>query len=73
MRKFILAAALAAASATSALAGERFSEIRNALPFRDDEEGRALRDRFDAAIATLKENGKLAEISQKWFGTDITK
>jgi putative amino-acid transport system substrate-binding protein len=56
-----------------ALAGERFSEIRNALPFRDDEEGRALRDRFDAAIATLKENGKLAEISQKWFGTDITK
>ncbi|KFB09228.1 amino acid ABC transporter substrate-binding protein [Nitratireductor basaltis] len=56
-----------------ALAGERFSEIRNALPFRDDEEGRALRDRFDAAITTLKENGKLAEISQKWFGTDITK
>jgi putative amino-acid transport system substrate-binding protein len=26
-----------------ALAGEPFSEIRNALPFRDDEEGRALR------------------------------
>jgi putative S-methylcysteine transport system substrate-binding protein len=54
------------------LAGQPFSEIRNALPFRDDEEGRALRDRVDAAITVLKENGTLAEISQKWFGTDIT-
>ncbi|MFD0860471.1 amino acid ABC transporter substrate-binding protein [Roseovarius aquimarinus] len=55
-----------------ALAGQPFSEIRNALPFRDDEEGRALREEIDAAITTLKENGTLAEISQKWFGTDIT-
>ncbi|SEK62077.1 amino acid ABC transporter substrate-binding protein, PAAT family [Roseovarius nanhaiticus] len=55
-----------------ALAGNSFSQIRNALPFRDTEEGRALRDEIDAAITTLKENGTLAEISQKWFGTDIT-
>jgi putative S-methylcysteine transport system substrate-binding protein len=55
-----------------ALAGKPFSEIRNALPFRDDAEGQALRDRFDAAIVTLRENGTLAEISEKWFGTDIT-
>ena len=55
-----------------ALAGQPFSEIRNALPFRNDDEGKALRDRVDAAIATLKENGTLTEISQKWFGTDIT-
>jgi putative S-methylcysteine transport system substrate-binding protein len=54
------------------LAGEPFSEIRNALPFRDDEAGRALRDKVDAAITALKESGRLAEISQKWFGTDIT-
>jgi putative amino-acid transport system substrate-binding protein len=54
------------------LAGRPFSEIRNALPFRDTEEGRALRDRVDAAITTLKENGTLTEISHKWFGTDIT-
>ena len=54
------------------LAGKPFSEIRNALPFRDDEEGRALRDRVDEAITALKEDGTLAEISQKWFGTDIT-
>jgi len=55
-----------------ALAGEPFSEIHNALPFRDDDQGRALRDRVDAAISTLKENGILTAISEKWFGTDIT-
>ena len=54
------------------LAGKPFSEIRNALPFRDTEEGRALRDRVDQAITALKEDGTLTEISQKWFGTDIT-
>jgi putative amino-acid transport system substrate-binding protein len=55
-----------------ALAGKPFSGIRNALPFRDNAEGNALRDRLDTAITTLKENGTLAEISEKWFGTDIT-
>lgn len=55
-----------------ALAGQPFSEIRNALPFRDDETGRGQRDRVDAALTTLKENGALAEISQKWFASDIT-
>ncbi|MFW8635481.1 amino acid ABC transporter substrate-binding protein [Cribrihabitans pelagius] len=55
------------------LAGAPFSEIRNAMPFRDDEEGRALRDQVDAALTTLKENGTLTEISEKWFGSDITK
>lgn len=54
------------------LAGQPFSEIRNALPFRDDEDGRALRDRVDAALTALREDGTLAEISQKWFGSDIT-
>ncbi|MBY6142302.1 amino acid ABC transporter substrate-binding protein [Leisingera daeponensis] len=55
-----------------ALAGKPFSEIRNALPFRNDEAGIAQRDQVDAALTTLRENGTLAEISQKWFGTDIT-
>ena len=54
------------------LAGEPFSRIENALPFRDDEAGRAMRDRVDAAITALKENGRLAEISQKWLGADVT-
>lgn len=56
-----------------ALAGEPFSEIRNALPFRSDEESKALAEKVDAALTTLKDNGKLAEISQKWFEADITK
>lgn len=56
-----------------ALAGTPFSEIRNAYPFRDDEEGRALRDDVNAALDTLRENGTLTEISQKWFDADITK
>ncbi|HDY94427.1 MAG: amino acid ABC transporter substrate-binding protein [Sulfitobacter litoralis] len=55
-----------------ALAGKPFSEIRNALPFRNDDEGKALRDRFDVAITKLKEDGTLTEISEKWFGSDIT-
>ena len=54
------------------LAGQPFSEIRNALPFRDTEADRALRDRVDAALTSLRDDGTLAEISQKWFGTDIT-
>ena len=54
------------------LAGDPFSEIQNALPFRDDEEGRALRDEVDAAITALKESGQLQEISVKWLGIDVT-
>jgi putative S-methylcysteine transport system substrate-binding protein len=54
------------------LAGEPFSEIQNALPFRDDEEGRALRDEVDAAITSLKESGELRDISVKWLGIDVT-
>jgi len=55
-----------------ALAGKPFSRIENALPFRDDEAGRADRDRIDAALDKLRENGTLTRISEKWFGTDIT-
>lgn len=54
------------------LAGQPFSEIRNALPFRNDEAGRAMRDRVDAAITKLKENGTLRRISEKWLGADVT-
>ncbi|MDO5621654.1 MAG: amino acid ABC transporter substrate-binding protein [Paracoccus sp. (in: a-proteobacteria)] len=54
-------------------AGEPFDEIRNALPFRNDEAGRKLRDEVDAAITRLKENGTLAEISKKWLNDDVTK
>ncbi len=54
------------------LAGQPFSTIENALPFRDDEAGREQRDRVDAALNELRESGELSEISEKWFDTDIT-
>ena len=54
------------------LAGKPFSEIHNALPFRDTDEGRAMRDRVDAVLTELKEDGTLTAISEEWFGSDIT-
>lgn len=54
------------------LAGQPFSTIQNALPFRDDEAGRAQRDRVGDALAELRESGELRKISEKWFDTDIT-
>lgn len=55
-----------------ALAGPPFSEIQNALPFRNDGEGLALRDKLDVALAELKADGTLKAISEKWLGLDVT-
>lgn len=55
------------------LAGETFSSITNAYPFQDTEAGRALRDEFNEALASLREQGTLKAISESWFGIDITK
>lgn len=54
------------------LAGPTFSQITNAYPFRNTEAGRALRDEVNEALAALRDDGTLASISEKWFGTDIT-
>ncbi|MGQ7249971.1 amino acid ABC transporter substrate-binding protein [Halomonas sp. V046] len=54
-----------------ALAGKPFSDIRNALPFRQGDA--ELRDRVDAALDTLREDGTLGEISNRWFDADITR
>ncbi|WP_192034772.1 amino acid ABC transporter substrate-binding protein [Halomonas sp. YLGW01] len=53
------------------LAGQPFSQIRNALPFREDDA--ELRDRVDTALAALREDGTLSAISNRWFGNDITR
>lgn len=42
------------------------------FPFADDEEGRALADEFSAEIEALRESGELAEISERYYGEDIT-
>ena len=31
-----------------------------------------MRDKIDTALSTLREKGTLADISNEWFGSDIT-
>jgi putative amino-acid transport system substrate-binding protein len=54
------------------LAGPTFSSLTNAYPFKDTEAGRALRDKVNKAMSSLREKGKLKAISEQWFGIDIT-
>ncbi|MGB8714196.1 MAG: amino acid ABC transporter substrate-binding protein [Onishia taeanensis] len=54
-----------------ALAGQPFSQIRNALPFREGDA--ELRDRVNSALSALRSDGTLSAISERWFGTDITR
>lgn len=44
-----------------------------AIPMRKGEETDSLREAINQAIAELAEEGALSEISEKYFGTDITK
>ncbi|WP_413693213.1 amino acid ABC transporter substrate-binding protein [Psychromonas sp. KJ10-2] len=54
------------------LAGHPFEEIKNAMPFLNKPSQLAIRDQVNTALASMRADGKLAEISNKWFGTDIT-
>ena len=44
-----------------------------AIPLRKGEETKTLREAIDQAIAELAEEGVLTELSNKYFGTDISK
>lgn len=44
-----------------------------AIPFRKGAETESLREAVNQAVAELAEEGKLAELSEKYFGTDISK
>lgn len=44
----------------------------NAYPFRQDEEGQALADEVAKTIDEMREDGTLKELSEKWFGIDVT-
>lgn len=55
------------------LAGEPFETIENAWPFVKDEKGEKLRNEVNTALNAMREDGTLADISMKWFDTDITK
>ncbi len=51
--------------------GGRLTNEPIGICFRKDEESTILRDNVQTAINTLKAEGKLKEISQKWFGEDM--
>ena len=44
-----------------------------AIPFRKGEETASLREAVNQALADMRESGALSELSEKYFGTDITK
>lgn len=43
-----------------------------AIPFRKGEETASLREAVNQALADMRESGTLAELSEKYFGADIT-
>ncbi len=55
------------------LAGEPVNELVNAFPFVKNEENEALIIEINKAIETLKESGRLSEVSLEFFPIDITK
>ena len=43
-----------------------------AIPFRKGEETASLREAVNQALADMRQSGTLTELSEKYFGTDIT-
>ena len=43
-----------------------------AIPFRKGDETASLREAVNQAISELRESGQLSELSEKYFGTDIS-
>ncbi|ABM03692.1 amino acid ABC transporter substrate-binding protein, PAAT family [Psychromonas ingrahamii 37] len=54
------------------LAGQPFEKIENAMPFLNKPEQLAIRDKVNAALLSMKNDGTLAKISVKWLGSDVT-
>lgn len=53
--------------------GERIAADPTYFIFRKDEDGKELRDKVDAALKNIIDDGSLAELSIEWFGVDYTK
>lgn len=53
--------------------GERLSADPTFFIFKQDEKGKELRDKVDAALAKIIEDGSLSQLSLDWFGVDYTK
>jgi putative S-methylcysteine transport system substrate-binding protein len=54
------------------LAGQPFEKIENAMPFLNKPSQLIIRDQVNKVLAEMKADGKLVEISNKWFSADIT-
>lgn len=55
------------------LAGQPFETIENAWPFVNNDKGQKLQLEVNKALSSMREDGTLGKISEKWFGADITK
>ena len=53
--------------------GKHLSESPTYFIFKQDEKGKELSDKIDAALTKLKQNGELSQLSKDWFGTDYTR
>jgi ABC-type amino acid transport substrate-binding protein len=53
--------------------GERLSADPTFFIFKQDETGKALRDKVDAALKKVIDDGSLSQLSLDWFGVDYTK
>jgi len=54
------------------LGGEPVHPLENSFPFVNNEENKELIEKINSAIEDMREDGTLAEISNKWFEVDIT-
>lgn len=52
--------------------GERLSEKPVFFIFKQDEQGKIIQEKVDAALAQLIESGELSELSVEWFEADYT-
>ena len=52
---------------------EKLTYEVNAYPFRKDDEGKAMSEKVSKAIDSMREDGTLSKLSEKWFEVDITK
>lgn len=54
------------------LGGEPVHPLQNSFPFVNNDENKKLVEKINIAIKEMREDGALAEISNKWFEVDIT-
>lgn len=52
--------------------GEPISSDPTYFIFKQDDAGKELKDKIDAALTKLKDSGELSKLSIKWFGVDYT-